>query len=85
MKDRKSGQTCPVFLATVERAKREVLRDIRDGHVPVGVRSFSELHDHIDANYYGGAFDVFDGSDESVAFWNAVQGAVDAWLRAGGA
>ena len=34
----------------VERSKREILDDIRDGVQPSDVASFSELHDHVDAN-----------------------------------
>jgi hypothetical protein len=73
-------------------AKDEVVGDIHEGKVPATVRSFEELHDHVDANGYGGAFDWpsplsedrADGyQEEFIRFWNAVQGNVDAWLRAG--
>lgn len=75
-------QLCGV--PVVERAKKEVLADIASGRVPASVASFAELHDHVDANEYGGACEGgFDGSDESTAFWNRVQGEVDAWLKAG--
>lgn len=68
----------------VERCKREILEDIRAGRHPQTVASFSELHDHVDANEYGGATEgEFDGSDEACAFWNRVQNDVDAWLKAG--
>lgn len=76
----------------VERAKAEILRDIAAGIVPATVRNFSELHDHVDANGYGGAFESDDHADESTArreaervsdFWNRVQGDLDAWLQAG--
>jgi hypothetical protein len=69
---------------TVERAKREVRADIATGTVPATVRTFSALHDHVDANGYGGAFEVpFEDTDEHLAFWNAVQTAVNDWLQAG--
>jgi hypothetical protein len=42
----------------VARAKREILEDIECGLVPSGVASFSELHDFVDANWYGGAFEL---------------------------
>ena len=72
----------------VERAKREVLDDIASGTVPPTVKTYSELHDFVDANYYGGAFesDIPDdgpSQDLHLAFWNRVQAEVDAWLRAG--
>lgn len=77
----------------IEQAKREVLRDIAEGVVPVTVGTFAELHDHVDANYYGGLFDLADaelagGADSTSEalqdFANDVQDAVDRWLRAGG-
>jgi hypothetical protein len=41
------------------------------------------LHDYVDANGYGGAFE-HDFDNEETDFWNAVQDAVDAWIKAGG-
>ena len=67
---------------TIQRAKAEVVRDIEKGTVPDTVCSFSELHDYVDANSYGGAFEQ-DWDNEQTDFWNAVQDAVDAWLKAG--
>lgn len=71
----------------VELAKREVLADIARGTVPEAVRSFADLHDYVDANGYGGAFesDIGDDgmSDEAVAFWDRVHDDVDQWLKAG--
>lgn len=77
----------------VERAKREVVRDVRAGHVLVAVEGFADLHDYVDANYYGGAFEVdadhagaFDEpmSDAVCAFWDRVQTEVDRWIKDGG-
>ncbi len=71
------------------RAIDEVRQDIKSGIVPNTVRSFSELHDHVDANGYGGAFfwpclpsdgdDIY--QDEFLKFWNAVQNAVHRWVK----
>ena len=67
----------------VERAKTEILADVTAGTVPDTCASFSELHDYTDANGYGGAFErPFD--NEETDFWNAVQDAVDAWIKQGG-
>ena len=67
----------------VERAKAEILADVAAGTVPSTCASFSELHDYTDANGYGGAFDrPFDNNETD--FWNAVQDAVDAWIKQGG-
>ena len=40
--------------ATVARAKAEILDDIANGTIDAPVTSFSDLHDHVDANEYGG-------------------------------
>ncbi len=67
----------------VERAKTEILADVAAGTVPSTCASFSELHDYTDANGYGGAFErPFD--NEETDFWNAVQTAVDGWIKQGG-
>lgn len=69
---------------TIELGKREIQNDIDAGTVPPTVQSFSELHDYVDANYYGGAFEQpFDGSDEACHFWNQVQTALDEWIKKG--
>ena len=36
------------------QAKSEILQDIRDERVPETIRSFSELHDYVAAEEYGG-------------------------------
>ena len=41
----------------VERSKSEILGDVAEGTVPATCASYSELHDHADANGYGGAFE----------------------------
>jgi len=67
----------------VERAKSEILADVASGTVPSTCASFSELHDYTDANGYGGAFERPFDNDET-DFWNAVQDAVDRWIKQGG-
>ena len=67
----------------VEQAKAEILADVAAGTVPNTCASFSELHDYTDANGYGGAFErPFDNNETD--FWNAVQTAVDGWIKQGG-
>ncbi len=39
---------------TVRRMKREIRDDVKQGIVPALVQAFSELHDYVDANWYGG-------------------------------
>jgi hypothetical protein len=67
----------------IDRAKREIMTDVYSRLVPETVESFSQLHDHVDANGYGGAFwGIHDVEDTD--FWNAVQDAVDEWIKTGG-
>jgi len=86
---------------TVARMKAEILEDILQmvqdpAEVP---KSFSEMHDLVDANEYGGfcennlcdAFIAFFGGrdehegmpDAYIAFMNDCQGDVDEWLKNG--
>lgn len=71
----------------IERAKAEVLELVTHCVVPHTVASFSELHDHVDANELGGL------TRDDCPWWpgghleaekaNAVQDAVDAWIKGG--
>lgn len=85
--------------AIIERIKSEILADVKAGTVPETVASFSELHDYVDANCYGGMEEIYDnftegsdGSDESMTaalnrvseIMNPAIDAVDAWIKAGG-
>lgn len=46
-----------------ERMKTEILADITAGIVPRSVTTFSELHDYVDANCYGGSESLLDELD----------------------
>lgn len=70
------------YEAMLERAKSEISRDIANGDIPADVASFAALHDHVDANCYGGFCD--DGAPDPEMMnpiLNRVQNALDAWLR----
>lgn len=43
-----------------EKMKVEILADIRAGVVPPSVKSYSDLHDYVDANCYGGSEALLD-------------------------
>jgi hypothetical protein len=67
-------------------------RLLRIGRVPPTVVSFAELHDHVDANGYGNAFDwpgrPSDLDDDTyqqrfVDFWNCVQDRLSEWIANG--
>lgn len=81
--------TAPSPVETAERCKREIVRDVADGTVPAEVRSFSQLHDHVDANTYGGMCDdgfadLFASPDAWTEHCNAASAIVDAWIAEGG-
>ena len=65
----------------IAQAKDEVAADVKAGVVPRTVASFSDLHDHVDANEYGGLCDERSDADEDFA--NALQDAVDSWIKEG--
>lgn len=75
------------FDAVVKRARAEILEDIASGRVPATVRTFAQLHDYVDANGYGGAFENFEegqaGDEGHCNFWNHVQNSLHDWLAAG--
>lgn len=69
----------------IERGKREILEDIRNERVPADVATFSALHDHVDANEYGGLCEGWAmNRADYIAVGNVVQNALDAWIRSGG-
>jgi hypothetical protein len=50
-----------------DRMKREILADIGNGVVPDSVKGFSELHDYVDANCYGGSEELLEELDGQFA------------------
>lgn len=66
----------------IERAKREILASVANSTIP-RANDLAELHDHVDANGYGGAFEDDAHAVEDVDFWNAVQDALDLWIKSG--
>jgi hypothetical protein len=65
----------------VARAKHEITQDIESGRVPSTVRSFTELHDYVDANGYAGLCD--DNADVPTDTQIEMQELVDQWLANG--
>jgi hypothetical protein len=84
-----------VMVPVIERAKAEIRADIAAGGVPPTVACFADLHNHVDANEYGGATETdpdtgegwWDGDEadrrRTMDFWNRVQAELDTWLRNG--
>lgn len=88
----------PSLKQTIIRIKSEILADIENGIIPETCASFSELHDYVDANCYGGFCDdnylskiwAFYGAHsddgcpaEVYDFINNAQMAINTWLEAG--
>lgn len=82
-----------------ERMKAEILGDVRNGIIPKTVAGYSDLHDYVDANCYGGTETLLDELDQGVpetdearqAVWDALYNVmkpamdiVDAWIKDGG-
>ena len=89
--------TTPPELA--ERMKAEILKDVRTARVPATVGSFSELHDYVDANCYGGTEKMLEDMDSNcpdtdeahranldklTAVCNPAMDIVEVWIKAGG-
>jgi hypothetical protein len=76
----------------IMRGKAQILADVRSGRVPKTVSSFGDLHDYVDANYYGNAFDwpALPSEIENDAYqqahsdlWNGVQNSLSDWIVSG--
>lgn len=74
----------------VALTKREITEDIASGRFAAeDIACFSDLHNYVDANTYGGLCDE-DGpwhdldSEATLRDGNSVQDIVDQWIRAGG-
>lgn len=90
----------PTLEETVTRMQAEVMTDIRAGIVDRRCKSFSDLHDYVDANCYGGFCDDaladaliahFGGRDEHegmpqgmLDYMNTAQNRIDLWIKEGG-
>tara|TARA_R110002110_G_scaffold69686_2_gene187724 strand:- start:1710 stop:2294 length:585 start_codon:yes stop_codon:yes gene_type:complete len=75
---------------SVALGKGEIRQDVANGHVPRDVASFADLHDHRDANEYGGLC-----NEEYLSAWglssatvmavgNDIQNLLDEWIKGGG-
>lgn len=86
--DPKGLLTRPIAIAyAVKQAKAEIIAHVAAGVVPASdVASFGDLHDYVDANRYGGCFDLYSrfDNDEATRIANEVQSALDEWIRSGG-
>lgn len=82
-----------------EKMQIEILADMRAGLVPCSVKNFSQLHDYVDANCYGGGEALLDeldsnGTDDDEGHTNTLNvlcdlmnqamNIVNEWLATGG-
>lgn len=90
----------PTLDESIERMKKEIIEDIKAGRVPADCQSFSSLHDHVDANCYGGFCEDklmealtkhFGGDDKEkglpdalMNYLNDAQNSIDHWIKEGG-
>jgi hypothetical protein len=65
----------------IEQGKREILDDIAKGTVPADIATFGDLHDYVDANWYGGLFDM--ETEEGMNLINPLQDALNDWIKGG--
>lgn len=79
-----------VIRDAVEASKTQIRLDIDNDVVPATVATFSELHDYVDANEYGGLTEDWPWvglsgwlQEEYMDASEEVQNRVDAWLKAG--
>lgn len=93
-------ESIPTISESIERMKREIFEDIKTGLVPADCPSFSSLHDHVDANCYGGfcnddlmqaLINHFGGINEDIGmpvaltdYLNDAQNSIDRWIKEGG-
>jgi len=63
------------------QAKKEILHDIEIGVIPKSIKSFSDLHDFVDANYYGGFCDENYKASKDFEFEDKIQTKLDEWIK----
>ena len=83
--------------SVIASMKLGIINDINAGIIPPTVKSFSELHNYVDANEYGGfcidtfadeLIELFGGRDENERppeafnlFIHEAQNIIDAWIK----
>lgn len=66
----------------IQLAKSQINSDFNDGTLPIGLDNFSDLHDYVDANYYGGflseSYAIHSGTNHEM---NHLQSIINEWLK----
>jgi hypothetical protein len=89
----------PTARQLADRIKLEIMEDVCSGIIPVSMERFSDLHDYVDANCYGGTEALLDKLDDAAPatdeghraaldsmcdLMNEAMEFVDVWIKAGG-
>jgi len=71
------------FLEIYTLAKSQIIADIIKGKVPplTQLKGFTDLHNYVDANYYGNFLDDSYEVSEKYEFENKLQSALDKWIK----
>lgn len=83
--------------SVIASMKLGIINDVQASILPPGIKSFSDLHNYVDANEYGGfcieefvepLTQLFSGRDKDegmpqamLDFMNEAQGIIDAWIK----
>jgi hypothetical protein len=76
----------------IESIKTDIIKDVLDGIIPTNCKSFSELHNYVDANEYGGLcnssspfhIEKFASMQIAIEAANIAQIEINCWIKAGG-
>lgn len=73
------------FQYRLNLAKSQIISDIKNGVVDASkIEEFRDLHDFVDANYYGGFVEYDYEHSKEFRFENKVQDALNKWIVSGG-
>ena len=64
-----------------EKAKAEIISDMEAGIIPKNIENFSDLHDYVDANCYGGLCEETYKISKDFKTEIALQNKLDSWLK----
>ncbi len=81
---RKGGVVQSEVVDRVKMAKKSIRKDVKSGIVPRTIESFSDLHEYVDANKYGGFLEQDYEMTENFELENRVQEQVNDWIVKGG-
>jgi hypothetical protein len=66
----------------INLAMDQIKSDMKSGKVPESIDNFGDLHNYVDANYYGGFLEDDYTQTETLKFENEIQLELNYWLMA---